>query len=293
MRERISLIAALGASGLGVALFFLAANAPDVAITQVLVETLTVLFLALVLRDASPMTRVDALAPMVRSFRFWVAAAFGVSVAAALAMAVGQTMPGDIAQWYLANSVPGGHGRNVVNVILVDFRALDTLGEILVVALAALGAAVLLRDSGRSALRSGGPDSFGSVFLRQGLRPLAGLLLLVSLVLLWRGHNLPGGGFIGGLVAASGVALVALGFGVTAARQVLRLPPATFVGIGLGIAVGAGVLGLLAGEPFLSGLWMGAASLPLGSPLLFDVGVFLTVFGAILHMLFRLLAKEI
>src|SRR5690606_27817315 len=117
------------------------------------------------------------------------------------------------AGWYMENSYPGGHGGNVVNVILVDFRAFDTLGEIVVVALAGLAAATLLGGGRMTAMTRHGEPEFDSVLLRQGLRPLAGLLVLVSLVLLWRGHNLPGGGFIGGLVAATGFILVVMTFG--------------------------------------------------------------------------------
>ncbi len=293
MKGRLALVAALGLSGLGLALFFLAANAPDVAITQLMVETLTVVFLALVLRRMPPMGVVGSRAPRVRRIHAAVAVLFGLTAAGVVIAALSQPLPGDIAAWYLANSLPGGHGANVVNVILVDFRALDTLGEILVVALAGLAAATLLgAGRGTGAARHGGRAEFDSVFLRQGVKPLAGLLLLVSLVLLWRGHNLPGGGFIGSLVAACALVLLALAFGVPLARRLLRVSPAWVSGLGLACAVGAGVIGLLGGGQFLTGGWAFPGGLPLGTPLLFDVGVFLTVFGAVLHMLFRLLESE-
>lgn len=293
MRGRLALVAALGLSGLGLALFFLAANAPDVAVTQLMVETLTVVFLALVLRRMPPMRVVGSRAPLVRRYHAVVAGLFGVAATLLVLAAVSQPLPGGIASWFMHNSLPGGHGANVVNVILVDFRALDTLGEILVVGLAGLAAATLLGEGrGPAMSRQQGRAGFDSVFLRQGMRPLATLLTLVSLVLLWRGHNLPGGGFIGGLVAATGLVLLALGFGVPLVRRLLRVSPAWLVGAGLACALGAGLLGLLAGEAFLTGLWAAPAGLPLGTPLLFDVGVFLTVLGAVLHMLFRLLESE-
>jgi len=221
-------------------------------------------------------------------------------------MTVSQPLPGDIARWYLDNSLPGGKGANVVNVILVDFRALDTLGEILVVGLAGLAAASLLGGgrnthaagtAGGSSARHGqgareGSADFGSVLLRQAILPLSGLLAVVSLVLLWRGHNLPGGGFIGGLVAASATVLLALAFGVERARAVLRVPPVAMLAIGLAVAAAAGVVGLVQGEAFLTGNWVFPGGLALGTPLLFDVGVFLTVLGAVLHMLLRLIERE-
>ncbi|MFU2486047.1 hydrogen gas-evolving membrane-bound hydrogenase subunit E [Thauera sp. WH-1] len=292
MPGRVALIATLGASGLGLAMFFLASRAPDVAITQLMVETLTVIFLALVLRKLPPTRMVGSRKPAAKRFHAIVALVIGAVVTAMMLMTVSQPLPGDIARWYLDNSLPGGHGANVVNVILVDFRALDTLGEILVVGLAALAAANLLGSGKPGRTASEGSSDFASVLLRQGIRPLSALLALISLMLLWRGHNLPGGGFIGGLVAATAAVLLALAFGVNRARAVLRVPPAIILALGLACAAGAGVIGLLQGQPFLTGGWIFPGGLPLGTPLLFDVGVFLTVVGAVLHMLFRLLERE-
>jgi len=294
---RVALVATLGASGLGMAMFFLAARAPDVAITQLMVETLTVIFLALVLRHLPPTRLVGSRKPAAKRFHAVVAIVIGAVVAAMMLMTVSQPLPGDIARWYLDNSLPGGRGANVVNVILVDFRALDTLGEILVVGLAGLAAAGLLAGAGRDGAAptpgaSEGSADFGSVLLRQGILPLSALLALVSLMLLWRGHNLPGGGFIGGLVAASAAVLVALAFGTTRARALLRVSPLALLAGGLGIAACAGLVGLFHGEPFLTGNWIFPGELPLGTPLLFDVGVFLTVLGAVLHMLLGLLERE-
>ncbi len=327
MPGRVALVATLGASGLGMAMIFLAARAPDVAITQLMVETLTVIFLALVLRKLPPTRLVGSRKPAARRFHALVAIVLGGVVTAMMLMTVSQPLPGDIARWYLDNSLPGGNGANVVNVILVDFRALDTLGEILVVGLAGLAAAGLLAGSARSGGRQGsggfdpedsprrparagsrpdrpeafdgpaapaaqGSADFASVLLRQAILPLSGLLALVSLMLLWRGHNLPGGGFIGGLVAASATVLLALAFGVARARSVLRVSPVVMLAAGLALAAGAGVIGLVQGEPFLTGNWIFPGGLPLGTPLLFDVGVFLTVLGAVLHMLLPLIGQE-
>lgn len=292
MPGRVALIATLGASGLGLALFFLAARAPDVAITQLMVETLTVIFLALVLRNLPPTRMVGSRKPAAKRFHALIAGAIGLVVSAMMLMTVSQPLPGDIARWYLDNSLPGGHGANVVNVILVDFRALDTLGEILVVGLAALAAAPLLGSGKPGKVAAEGSSDFGSVLLRHGIRPLSALLALISLMLLWRGHNLPGGGFIGGLVAATSAVLLALAFGVNRARAVLRVPPTTVLAVGLALAASAGVIGLLQGQAFLTGGWLFPGGLPLGTPLLFDVGVFFTVLGGVLLMLFRLLERE-
>lgn len=291
MRGRLALVAALGASGLGLSLFFLSANAPDVAITQLMVETLSVVFLAFVFRSMPAIPSVGARRPLLRAFHAVVSVFFGIAVACALIAAVDHALPGNIARWYLENSYPGGHGSNVVNVILVDFRAFDTLGEILVVGLAGLAAATLMGGGKPAAMTDSGEHEFGSVLLRQGIRPLAAVLMLVSLILLWRGHNLPGGGFIGGLVAATAFILLVLTFGNRLARNMMWAPPAFMIGVGLACATGAGIIALIAGEAFLTGLWVELGGIKLGTPLLFDIGVFLTVFGAMMHMLQRLAGR--
>ena len=284
---RLTLVAALGACGLGLALFFVAVNAPDVAMTQLMVETLSVIFLALVFRRMPSMPSSGARRPWKRRLHAAVAILFGVSVAGALILAVSLPLPGNIADWYLDNSLSGGHGRNVVNVILVDFRAFDTLGEILVVALSALAAATLLAG-GKHTKQAAGEPEFTTLLLQQGMRPLAALLLAVALLLLWRGHNLPGGGFIGGLVAACGMTLLLLTFGNSNSPRRYTPSPSSLIGLGLGCAALAGILALFAEQPFLTGLWAFPGGLPLGTPLLFDVGVFLTVFGSAMHMLTQL-----
>lgn len=290
-RGRLAVVASVGVSGLGVAMFFVAANAPDVAITQLMIETLSVVFLALVLRNIPGVAVVGSTRPRLRVLNIMVATLFGLAVAAALIVVISAPLPGDIASWYMNNSVPGGQGGNVVNVILVDFRAFDTLGEILVVALAGLAAATLLGGGHADGSGREGQGEFGSVLMRNGVKPLATLLLLASAVVLWRGHNLPGGGFIGGLVAATGVILLVLTFGNRVVSRLLRVSPVALIGAGLAIAVLSGMFGLLSGDAFMTALWVFPGGLPIGTPLLFDVGVFLTVFGAVMHMLTRLAGR--
>lgn len=122
-----------------------------------------------------------------------------------------------------------------------------------------------------------------SLILRTGTRLLVTLMLLFSLFLLWRGHNLPGGGFIGGLFAASAFALHAIAFSPAEARQILRVDPRTLCGVGLVAACFAGLIGLGLGDPFMTGKWIelptGGDPLKLGTPLIFDIGVYLVVIG--------------
>ena len=133
-----------------------------------------------------------------------------------------------------------------------------------------------------------------TLILRTATRYLVPLLLLFSLFLLWRGHHEPGGGFVGGLVAATAFVLIALAEGPGHARKVLRMPPTLLVPVGLATSAGAGALALLQGRPFLTGLWSksgGAEGLSLGTPLLFDLGVYLTVMGVVLSILVALMEE--
>lgn len=134
-----------------------------------------------------------------------------------------------------------------------------------------------------------------SPILRSGARFLVPLMLLFSLFLLVRGHNEPGGGFVGGLVAATAFALVLLGEGKVAAERLLRWDPRAFVAGGLLIALLSGVPPLLQGAPFMTGRWL-KVSLPvvgkIGSPVVFDAGVYLVVLGIVLAILFSLAEEE-
>ena len=127
-----------------------------------------------------------------------------------------------------------------------------------------------------------------SVILRAATRLLSGLVLMSSVYLLWRGHHLPGGGFIAALVAATGFALMVLAEGPEAVRSGLRIEPQYLIGLGMLLACGAGMAGLIAQKPFLTGLWWPRQEAVAGTPLLFDVGVFLVVLGAILAVLLAL-----
>lgn len=133
-----------------------------------------------------------------------------------------------------------------------------------------------------------------TLILRTATRYLVPLLLLFSVFLLWRGHHEPGGGFVGGLVAATAFVLIGLAEGPAVARDVLRVRPSLLVPVGLASSVVAGVPALLSGRPFLTGLWSklgGSASLELGTPLLFDLGVYLTVTGVVLSILLALMEE--
>lgn len=130
-----------------------------------------------------------------------------------------------------------------------------------------------------------------STILRTGVRWISPLLLFFSAFLLIRGHHEPGGGFAGGLVAATGFALMTFGYDLATTRRILRLHPTTLLALGIAVALGSGLVGWLAGRSFLTGLWItipitSSLTVELGTPIAFDVGVYFTVIGATLTMLF-------
>jgi multicomponent Na+:H+ antiporter subunit B len=132
-----------------------------------------------------------------------------------------------------------------------------------------------------------------SLILRTATRFMMPLLLLFSVFLLLRGHNEPGGGFSGGLVAAAAFVLYGLAFGMPETRRALPVEPRSLIGAGLLVALASGCLALSAGEPLMSGLWgkvyvPGLGDLDVGTPLLFDVGVYLVVIGVTLSIMLPL-----
>lgn len=133
-----------------------------------------------------------------------------------------------------------------------------------------------------------------SLILQTISRFLVGLMLLFSIFLLLRGHNEPGGGFIGGLVAAAGIIVYGIADGPAAVRKILRVDPRVIAMTGLLAAIIAGLVPVLSGDPFLTGLWTfigatpGDKGLAIGTPLLFDIGVYLVVIGGVLGMVIAL-----
>jgi multicomponent Na+:H+ antiporter subunit B len=132
-----------------------------------------------------------------------------------------------------------------------------------------------------------------SLILRTATRFLMPVLLLFSLFLLLRGHNEPGGGFAGGLVAAAAFALHSIAYNAAATRQALRLHPQTLIGTGLLLAAGSGTLSLLLGQSFMTGQWRHldlpeTGTVALGTPMVFDIGVYLVVMGVTLLIILSL-----
>ena len=131
-----------------------------------------------------------------------------------------------------------------------------------------------------------------SLILRTMAPFLTGLMLVFSLWVLLRGHNAPGGGFIGGLLAASALALHALAFGVEPTRRLLRLHPLALAGTGLVLSALSGLVSALYGVPFMTGLWFHLVGLDLSTVMSFDLGVYLVVLGAFASILLALEERE-
>ena len=286
-KSTMAAVLSLGVVGYGVAVTFLLYGAPDLAMTQFSVETLTVIIYVLVFRHFRNLGPLSP--PLVRVRDFVIGAANGTLIGA-LVLSVATTATAARLREYFVEFGPTlGHGRNIVNVILVDFRGFDTMGEITVLATAAIGVRALLRIAlpARGGTHPAPDPVVTSPIFQTAARYLMPLLLAFAVYLLVRGHNEPGGGFVGGLVAAAGFALYMISCGVERARQVLWLKPMTLLAAGLSIALLSGVPAAIRGQPFMTAQWTGEL-VQIGTPVLFDVGVFLVVSGVALMMIFSL-----
>jgi len=297
-RQRFLAVVLTGAVGLVVSLIFVKFSAPDLALTQLSVEVVTVILLLLALYflpQSSPAEK----RPGRHARDIVIAALAGLGVGS-LAWAVLSRPPADtrLADYFLSNSVGGGGGHNVVNVILVDFRGFDTLGEITVLALAGFAIYAMLE---KLRLDGRGCDAAGRVWdadlhpaiMASLTRLLLPLALLVSVFILLRGHNLPGGGFIAGLVTAVALIMQYLANGVAWTHDRLPANMHPLIGAGLAIATGTGLASLAFGHPFLTSTfghlsWPLVGDFELASAMAFDLGVYLVVVGSTLLVLIHL-----
>ncbi|MDP2430415.1 MAG: monovalent cation/H+ antiporter subunit A [Pseudomonadota bacterium] len=295
-RQRFTALVLIGVVGLVVSLIFVKFSAPDLALTQLSVEVVTVVLLLLALYFLPQHTPAES--GMARQGRDAILALLAGGGVGALAWAVLTRPYTSIGDYFLANSVPGGGGGNVVNVILVDFRGFDTLGEITVLALAGLAIYAMLETLRLDAPRQ---DADGRAWnwdmhptiMASFTRLLLPLALLVSVFILLRGHNLPGGGFIAGLVTAVALIMQYLANGVEWTHSRLPGNMHPIIGAGLAIATLTGLGSLFFGYPFLTSTfghvhWPLVGDFELASAMAFDLGVYLVVVGATLLILIHL-----
>jgi multicomponent K+:H+ antiporter subunit A len=295
-RQRLLALIMISVVGLMLSLLFIRFSAPDLALTQLAVEVATAVLLMLALYflpHRSP--KQSAHATLLRDL---ILAGSCAIVVGSLAYLMLTHQADSVSAYFLANAKSGGGGTNVVNVILVDFRGFDTFGEITVLGIAALGIYKLLtgiprfKPSADADGRSWALDAHPLLLrvVSQGLLPLA---LLVSVYLFFRGHNLPGGGFVAGLVTAVALIMQYIAHGVDWVKPRLNLQFSALVASGILIAWLTGAFSWLFGKPFLTS-WFDYFDIPLlgqielASAIAFDLGVYLTVVGSTLLILANL-----
>ena len=299
VRSRLGGAVVVGAIGYGIAGMFILQGAPDLALTQVLVETLLLVVFVLVLRHL-PLEFDRLTSAIGRVPRAVVSVASGVVVGLLTFVAASTRLDRPVGDEILRRALPDAEGHNAVNVLLVDFRAFDTFGEATVVTVAALGIIGLVRAARRDRQRAHETEPVHrfrpSPLLDTVVRVLFHTLLLLSVVLLAVGHHEPGGGFIAGLVAGSAFVLVFLSGGAPRVRRSVPITSEALLGSGVIAAALAGVWGLAAGGAFLSRTSVSATlpvfgTLKLTSGFVFDLGVYLIVLGLGIAVL-RSLGRE-
>jgi len=287
-RQRMVALVLVGAVGLAVSLAFVRFSAPDLALTQVLVEVVTVILMMLSLRWL-PQESAPERGTLRKARDLVIAIVAGAGVAA-IAYAVLQRPLESISPYFLETAVPEGGGSNAVNVILVDYRGFDTFGEITVLGVAGLVIWALVAGARGAPARpaSGGDDAGApahSLLLSVIARLLLPLAALASIYLFLRGHNLPGGGFIAGLVLAIALILQFVAQGERWVDERVATDFRPWIGWGLLIAGATGMASWLLAAPFLTStydypVWPIVGAVPLASAAVFDLGVYLTVVGA-------------
>ncbi len=282
MRLLLGAVLALGAAGYSVSLIYLLLSAPDIAITQAVIETVSlVLFLVAI----SALGKSDLAHPPARPATDWLAAtAAGGAGAVMAAMVAAPSALQRISGEFFTHAAQAG-GKNLVNLIIVDFRGWDTMGEISVLAIAALGIVSLApwRRAGsgaerrkRGEAREGGP--FTTLILRTIARAVSPVIVAYALLLLATGHYGPGGGFVAGLMISAAVVLRSEAFGAALLARRWDI----LMAAGLALAAGSSAIPLVAGKPLLQHTLLVVAGHRLPSSLFFDLGVMLLVTGAVL-----------
>jgi multicomponent K+:H+ antiporter subunit A len=295
-RNRLFSLIMIAIVGLMVSVGFVFFSAPDLAMTQLTVEVVTLVLLLLALNFLPNRTPVES--TTLRRFRDVIVAGVGGLAATALTYhyLLRDTIAPSISEFHLANSYKGGGGTNVVNVILVDFRGFDTYGEIIVLGIAALLiyalTETLLDGPVRARLLNRKPDQARAgdmhpmmmVVLTRVMMPI---VLMVGFYIFLRGHNEPGGGFIAGLIVSIGVVMQYMASGQGWATARLRYPYHGVIGVGVIIAGLCGVGSWFVGKPFMTTDFAYYRIPPfqefeLATAAIFDLGVFLTVVGAVM-----------
>jgi multicomponent Na+:H+ antiporter subunit A len=328
MRNRLASVLLVGVTGYGCGAIFAFHGAPDLALTQFLVETLTLVIFVLVLRTL-PAESDSANIKRYRLPRAALALAVGATVTTLTVFAMAARTGTPIAELLPDAAYVRGHGANTVNVLLVDIRAWDTMGEIMVLLVAATGVASMVfrhrrfgsaprvadagqPDIGRLAGAATNSPAVGdvtwlrgselrdpkhrSLVLEVATRMIFPLIMVLSAYFFFAGHNTPGGGFAGGLTAGLALVLRYLAGGRYELGETLPLDAGKILGTGLGLSAGTAVASLMLGAPVLSSALIQFELPVLGTvkfvtALFFDLGVYLIVVGLVLDVLRSLGAR--
>jgi multicomponent Na+:H+ antiporter subunit A len=338
-QKRYTGVVLVSVTGLGLVLLFATSGAPDLALTQILIETVTLVAFALVLRRI-PSRMGEHNASVWPIARAVLGAAVGLTMAFIAIIATADRVAPPISETFPELAYDLGHGRNVVNVALVDLRGWDTMGELSVLILAATGVASLVfvthradslstftaplpaaaartrrplvetEDGIRPVDGSDRPERMAwliggqrvrpenrSILLEVIVRVLFHSIIIVSLYLLFAGHNLPGGGFAGGLVAGMALVMRYIAGGRYELGAAAPTDAGRLLGVGMSIAVACAVVPLLFGMSPLTNAFFEAELPVIGhiefvTSTLFDIGVYLVVIGLVLDVL-RSLGAEV
>jgi multicomponent Na+:H+ antiporter subunit A len=339
--KRFLAVLMVSVTGYGIALMFALQGAPDLALTQMLVETIILVAFVLAMRSLPAELR-DRTGGKYRVIRVIIGIAFGVTMIFVAIYSMGARIAQPVSLEFPRLAYDGGGGLNIVNVTLVDIRAWDTFGEISVLALAATGVASLIFVRSRGdGIRPAATVAEGTVGRRMGVEQntrdgaalalsrkfaaatrdawlVAGRtmaperrsiifevvtrlvfhsMIVFSIYLLLAGHNLPGGGFAGGLTAGLALTIRYLAGGRYELREATPVGAGTLLGIGLATAAASGVVPLLlGGQVFQSAiieLWLPVfGDIKFVTSTIFDIGVYIVVIGLVLDVL-RSLGSEI
>ncbi|WPF66300.1 MULTISPECIES: DUF4040 family protein [unclassified Corynebacterium] len=282
--HRLTSAVLVGTVGVGITFQMLILGAPDVALTQFLVEALVVVIIMMVLRyqpaHFPSVSRRRTARSLVIALLAGLAAFLGVFTL------MGRGERSDLAEWYIANAPEITGGQNIVATIIVEFRALDTLGELSVLGMAAIVIGAVVTSFPRLPFAKGtrprpfGQSQLNSLPLRMALRLVAPLLVILSVLVFMRGHMDPGGGFVAALIAGTGIMLFYLSRG----RDSIVARPSTpywLTGIGIVTALAAGFVGLFEGS-FLAPLHGEILGEHMSTSLIFDGGIYLAVLGMLM-----------
>ncbi len=284
---RLTRVLLLSVAGFTVALLYRLLHAPDVVLTQLLVEVLTAVFFALAVRFIATQESPSPIG--LDAARLAVAVPVGLAGAALIFALAAEPHDPRLPDYYLEAAPTVAKGLNVVNVILADFRGLDTLVETVVVILAALGVGGLLL--GERGSQETAPK--GSFVVRKLTRLIVPLAVMLALALLLKGHDAPGGGFVSGLSFAVAAILGFAAYGTRAFRARLPVEPERIAIYGAFILIAASVFPMLMGEPMLThwhgtlSPW-GAISIKWSTTLFFEIGVVMAIGGGLSAAALRL-----